>query len=92
MGRRGTGLIVSGDLHSARRAAAHYAMCEHSLCANTQFKSVKVVLTSHRTTIAIYSAEREESTFLIFSVFSSYLHHTIGYGQKQHMTVILNLY
>ena len=39
-----------------------------------------------------YSAEREESTFLIFSVFSSYLHHTIGYGQRQHMTVILNLY
>ena len=40
----------------------------------------------------LYSAEREESTFLFFSVFSSYLHHTIGYGQKQHITVILNLY
>ena len=40
----------------------------------------------------MYSAEREESTFLIFAVFRSYLHHTICYGQKQHMTVILNLY
>ena len=41
---------------------------------------------------SLYSVEREESTFLIFSVFSSYLHYTICYGQKQHMTVILVLY
>ena len=41
--------------------------------------------------VVLYSAEREESTFLIFSVFSSYLCHTICYGQKQHMTLILNL-
>ena len=47
---------------------------------------------AHILHIHVYSAEREESTFLIFSVFSSYLHHTICYGQKQHMTAILNLY
>ena len=29
-----------------------------------------------------YSAECEQSTFFIFSVFSSYLHHTICYGQS----------
>ena len=39
-----------------------------------------------------YRAEREESTFSIFSLFSSYLCHTISYGQRQYMTVILNIY
>ena len=92
--RNYTSIIRQGLNCVARPTAVFPTMC-FCACVNYARLAEPSPLNPRRLRALVlrgYSAEREESTFFIFSVFSSYLHHTIGYGQKQHMTVILNLY